>query len=148
MPSAKQVKRTSKTLKKRIHKYVCKNIDICCEEDIDRNFAIEQIFTLYNIIPNEMYDAHPEEPLGFVNNDLSKFIGYTITMEKNNDKEGIKLQKELDNAMYKNKKLDKTKITELLHNVPLYYLLSLIGYAHYRLSEVQRVNKLYPREQK
>jgi len=146
MPTAKRVKRTSKTLKKRIHKYLCKNIDICCEEDIDRNRAIEQIFTLYNIIPNEMYDAHPDEPLGFVNNDLSKFIGYTITMEKNNDKEGIKLQKELDNAMYKNKKLDKTKITELLHNVPLYYLLSLIGYAHYRLTEVQRANKLYPRE--
>jgi hypothetical protein len=95
-----------------------------------------------------MYDAHPDEPLGFINNDLSKFIGYTITMEKNNDKEGIRLQNTLDNAMYKNKKLDKTKITELLHNVPLYYLLSLIGYAHYRLAEVQKVNKLYPREQK
>ena len=148
MPSAKRLKRTSKTLKNRIHKYVCKNIDICCEEDIDRNFAIEQIFTLYNIIPNEMYDAHPDEPLGFINNDLSKFIGYTITMEKNNDKEGIRLQNTLDNAMYKNKKLDKTKIAELLHNVPLYYLLSLIGYAHYRLAEVQKVNKLYPREQK
>jgi hypothetical protein len=146
MPTAKRVKRTSKTLKKRIHKYLCKNIDICCEEDIDRNRAIEQIFTLYNIIPNEMYDAHPDEPLGFINNDLPKLLGYTITMEKNNDKEGIKLKNELDNTMYKNKKLDKTKITELLHNVPLYYLLSLIGYAHYRLSEVQRVNKLYPRE--
>ena len=146
MPTAKRVKRTSKTLKKRIHKYLCKNIDICCEEDIDRNRAIEQIFTLYNIIPNEMYDAHPDEPLGFINNDLPKLLGYTITMEKNNDKEGIKLKNELDNTMYKNKKLDKTKITEILHNVPLYYLLSLIGYAHYRLSEVQRVNKLYPRE--
>jgi hypothetical protein len=146
MPTAKRVKRISKTLKKRIHKYLCKNIDICCEEDIDRNRAIEQIFTLYNIIPNEMYDAHPDEPLGFINNDLPKLLGYTITMEKNNDKEGIKLKNELDNTMYKNKKLDKTKITELLHNVPLYYLLSLIGYAHYRLSEVQRVNKLYPRE--
>ena len=146
MPTAKRVKRTSKTLKKRIHKYLCKNIDICCEEDIDRNRAIEQIFTLYNIIPNEMYDAHPDEPLGFINNDLPKLLGYTITMEKNNDKEGIKLKNELDNTMYKNKKLDKTKITELLHNVPLYYLLSLIGYAHYRLSEVQRANKLYPRE--
>jgi hypothetical protein len=146
MPSVKRVKRTSKTLKKRIHKYLCKNIDICCEEDIDRNFAIEQIFTLYNIIPNEMYDAHPDEPLGFINNDLPKLLGYTITMEKNNDKEGIKLKNELDNTMYKNKKLDKTKITELLHNVPLYYLLSLIGYAHYRLSEVQRADKLYPRE--
>ena len=146
MPSAKRVKRTIKTLKKRIHKYVCKNIDICCEEDIDRNFAIEQIFTLYNIIPNEMYDAHPDEPLGFINNDLPKLLGYTITMEKNNDKEGIKLKNTLDNTMYKNKKLDKTKITELLHNVPLYYLLSLIGYAHYRLNEVQRANKLYPRQ--
>jgi hypothetical protein len=60
MPSSKRVKQTSKTLKKRIHKYLCKNIDICCEENIDRNFAIEQIFTLYNIIPNEMYVAKPD----------------------------------------------------------------------------------------
>ena len=69
-------------------------------------------------------------------------------MEKNNDKEGIKLQKEIDTVVYKTKKVDITKIREVLHNVPLYYLLSLIGYGHYRLSELQRINKLYPRENK
>jgi hypothetical protein len=36
------------------------------------------------------------------------------------------------NKMYINKKLDKTKIIEILHEVPLYYLLSFLGYAYYR----------------
>lgn len=67
-------------------------------------------------------------------------------MEKNNDKEGIKLKNEIDTVMYKTKKVDKTKIIEVLHNVPLYYLLSFIGYGYYKLSELQRINKLYPRE--
>ena len=147
MPRTKQVKRTSKTLKKRIHKYICKTKDICCEEDIDRNIAIEQVFTLYNAIASETGDyTTKDEYLNFITNDLTKLLGYTITMEKNNDKEGIKLSNEIDNVMYKTKKVDKTKIIEVLHNVPLYYLLSLIGWGHYRLSELQRINKLYPRK--
>jgi hypothetical protein len=133
MPSSKRVKRTSKTLKKRIHKYLCKNIDICCEEDIDRNRAIEQIFTLYNIIPNEMYDAKPDESLDFVNNDLLKFVGYTITLKKNNDKEGIKLWNQLDKKMYENKVVNEKKIENLLEEVPLYFLLSFLGYASYKI---------------
>ena len=147
MPRTKQVKRTSKTLKKRIHKYICKTKDICCEEDIDRNTAIEQVFTLYNAIASETGDyATKDEYLNFIDNDLTKLLGYTITMEKNNDKEGIKLKNEIDTVMYKTKKVDKIKIIEVLHNVPLYYLLSLIGWGHYRLSELQRINKLYPRK--
>ena len=147
MPRTKRVQRTSKTLKKRIHKYICKTKDICCEEDIDRNIAIEQVFTLYNAIASETGDyTTKDEYLNFITNDLTKLLGYTITMEKNNDKEGIKLSNEIDNVMYKTKKVDKTKIIEVLHNVPLYYLLSLIGWGHYRLSELQRINKLYPRK--
>ena len=147
MPRTKQVKRTSKTLKKRIHKYICKTKDICCEEDIDRNTAIEQVFTLYNAIASETGDyADKDEYLNFIDNDLTKLLGYTITMEKNNDKEGIKLKNEIDTVMYKTKKVDTIKIREVLHNVPLYYLLSLIGWGHYRLSELQRINKLYPRK--
>ena len=147
MPRTKRVQRTSKTLKKRIHKYICKTKDICCEEDIDRNTAIEQVFTLYNAIASETGDyADKDEYLNFIDNDLTKLLGYTITMEKNNDKEGIKLSNEIDTVMYKTKKVDTIKIREVLHNVPLYYLLSLIGWGHYRLSELQRINKLYPRE--
>ena len=147
MPRTERVKRTSKTLKKRIHKYICKTKDICCEEDIDRNTAIEQVFTLYNAIASETGDyADKDEYLNFIDNDLTKLLGYTITMEKNNDKEGIKLSNEIDTVMYKTKKVDTIKIREVLHNVPLYYLLSLIGWGHYRLSELQRINKLYPRK--
>ena len=147
MPRTKRVQRTSKTLKKRIHKYICKTKDICCEEDIDRNTAIEQVFTLYNAIASETGDyADKDEYLNFIDNDLTKLLGYTITMEKNNDKEGIKLSNEIDTVMYKTKKVDTIKIREVLHNVPLYYLLSLIGWGHYRLSELQRINKLYPRK--
>ena len=147
MPRTKRLKRTSKTLKKRIHKYICKTKDICCEEDIDRNVAIEQVFTLYNAIASETGDyAAKDEYLSFITNDLTKLLGYRITMEKNNDKEGVKLSNEIDTVMYKTKKIDTTKIREILHNVPLYYLLSLIGWGHYRLSVVQKINKLYPRE--
>lgn len=147
MPSTKRVKRTSKTLKKRIHKYICKTKDICCEEDIDRNAAIEEVFTLYNAIASETGDnSTKDEYLSFIDNDLTKLLGYTITMEKNNDKEGLKLKNEIDTVVYKTKKIDTTKIREVLHNVPLYYLLSLIGYGHYRLSVVQKINKLYPRK--
>ena len=147
MPRTKRVKRTSKTLKKRIHKYICKTKDICCEEDIDRNTAIEQVFTLYSAVASETGDyPTKDEYLSFIDNDLTKLLGYTITMEKNNDKEGLKLKNEIDTVMYKTKKIDTTKIREVLHNVPLYYLLSLIGWGHYRLSELQRINKLYPRE--
>jgi hypothetical protein len=34
--------------------------------------------------------------------------------------------------MFVNKKLDETKIIELLNEVPLYYLLSFLGYAYYK----------------
>ena len=147
MPRTKRVKRTSKTLKKRIHNYICKTKDICCEEDIDRNTAIEQVFTLYNAITSETVNyATKDEYLSFIDNDLGKLLGYTITMEKNNDKEGVKLQNEINTVIYKTKKIDAIKIREVLHNVPLYYLLSLIGWGHYRLSVVQKMNKLYPRE--
>jgi len=119
------------TLKNRIHKYICKKKDICCEEDdIDRKLAIQDIFTLYREISELMYEK--DEYLSYINNDLIKFIGYKIDLEKKNDIEGIRLWDELDGKMFLHKKLDETKIIELLHEVPLYYLLSFLGYAYYR----------------
>ena len=127
--SKKNFKQNKKTLKNKINKYICKKKDICCEDDIDRKLAIQNIFTLYSDIADFTYEK--DEYLSYINNDLIKFIGYKIDLEKINDNDGIRLWNELDGKMFINKKLDKIKITELLNEVPLYYLLSFLGYAYY-----------------
>jgi len=73
----------------------------------------------------------PDEYLSAINNDLAKFIGYYIFLKKNKDVEGMKLWNELDKKTYKNKMINKEKIELLLHDVPLYFLLSFLGYAAY-----------------
>jgi hypothetical protein len=73
-----------------------------------------------------------EDYLAYVNNDVVKLIGYKIQLVIANDTEGIQLWDTLDRKMYKNYKLNKGRIAALLHEVPLYYVLSLLGYAHYR----------------
>uniref|UniRef100_A0A6C0HZN5 Uncharacterized protein n=1 Tax=viral metagenome TaxID=1070528 RepID=A0A6C0HZN5_9ZZZZ len=130
MPSKKYSISNNKTLKNKINKYLCKKKDICCEDNIERKLAIEDIFTLYSEIAEFMYEK--DEYLSYINNDLLVFIGYKMNLEKINDSEGVKLWNIIDSKMFTNKKLDKIKIIELLNQVPLYYLLSFLGYAYYR----------------
>jgi hypothetical protein len=121
---------SKKTLKNRIHKYISKKQDICCENDIDRKFAIKQIIEKYKIICKNMNE--PNEYLNYINNDLVKFIGYLVDLKKNKDKEGIKLWNQIDKKMYENKVVNEKKIEMLLYDVPLYFLLSFLGYASYK----------------
>lgn len=132
MPSKKNLrgKGNKKTLKNKINRYICKKKDICCEDDIDRNLAIQDIFILYREIAEFMQEK--EEYLSYINNDLVKFIGYRIDLEKNNDNKGVRLWDKIDRKMYVNKKLDEAKIIEFLHEVPLYYLLAFLGTAYYK----------------
>uniref|UniRef100_A0A6C0LE73 Uncharacterized protein n=1 Tax=viral metagenome TaxID=1070528 RepID=A0A6C0LE73_9ZZZZ len=130
MPTKKKFRRNKKTLKNKINKYICRKTDICCEDDIDRNVVIENIFMLYREIAEFMYEK--DEYLAHINNDLVKFIGYRIDLEKNNDNKGVRLWDKIDRKMYVNKKLDETKIRELLKEVPLYYLLAFLGTAYYK----------------
>jgi len=74
----------------------------------------------------------PDEYLNYLNNDLVKFIGYLVDLKKNKDNEGVKLWNEIDKKMYQNKMVDQTKIEKLLKDVPLYFLLSFLGYASYK----------------
>jgi hypothetical protein len=119
-----------KTLKNKIHKYISKKQDICCENDIDRKIVIEQIIKKYKIICKNMNE--PDEYLNYINNDLSKFIGYLVDLKKNKDNEGVKLWNEIDKKMYQNKLVNEKKIELLLQDVPLYFLLSFLGYASYK----------------
>ena len=119
-----------KTLKNKIHKYISKKQDICCENDIDRKIVIKQIIEKYKIICKNMNE--PSEYLNYINNDLSKFIGYLVDLKKNKDNEGVKLWNEIDKNMYQNNLVNQTKIEILLQDVPLYFLLSFLGYASYK----------------
>lgn len=74
----------------------------------------------------------PDEYLNSINNGLIKFIGFYVDLMKVKDKEGMKLWKTLDKEMLTDKIVVKEKITELLNNVPLYFLMSFMGYAYHR----------------
>ena len=116
--------------KKLLTNYIFKKGDICCEEDIDRNLAIEDIFALYTEIADFMFEK--ENYLDYVNNDLLIFIGYRVFLEKANNKHGMRIWDGMSRKMEKDGKMDKTRMIELLNEVPLYYLLAFLGYAQYK----------------
>ena len=120
-------------MKKRIHQYISKKQDICCESDIDRTIVIRQLIEKYKSISKEM--AEPEEYLSYMNNDLVKMIGYKVDLKKQKDRAGVQLWNSLD-QMIGPKTVSEKKIIVLLQEVPLYYLLSFLGYASYRLDSL------------
>ena len=114
-----------KTLKRRIHNYIAKKHDICCEMDINRPAIINQIFETYKKIDEPEY-------LNNINNDLVKFIGYYDDLKKAKDKEGMRLWNEIDKHMFEKEVVTEQKVVVLLNDVPLYFLLSFLGYAAYK----------------
>jgi len=128
----RQTKR-KKTLKKRIHNYISRKRDICCEEDIDRKVVIQQIVEKYKEICkiyNQVFNEE-QEYLDRLVDDLIKFIGYRNFLEKDKDFQGVALWNYLHKRAHMNKKLNEKNIEKILYDVPLYFLLSLSGYASY-----------------
>jgi len=119
-----------KTLKHKIHQYISRKQDICCENDIDRKVVVQQIVQKYKSICKNMNE--PDEYLNYINNDLVKMIGYKVDLKRNKDIEGVKLWNEIDKKMYEHKVVNEKKIELLLQSVPLYFLLSFLGYASYK----------------
>jgi hypothetical protein len=129
MRSKKHFRKNNKTLKNKINKYILKN-DICCEDDVDRKIIIQDIFALYSEIASFMYEK--DEYLSHIGNDLLKLIGYKIDLETKNDNEGVRLWNKIKSKITLNKTSNKEKMIEVLNEVPLYYLLSFLGYAYYK----------------
>ena len=125
----------NKTLKSRIHNYISKKQDICCESDIDRAIVIQQIIDKYKRI-NAFFGEPESEYLGRINNDLVGLIGYKIDLEKAHDTEGLQVWKRLNKRMYVDKKLNEAKTTELLKEMPLYFLMAFLGHASYILDQL------------
>ena len=136
MPSNKRFSKRNKTLKNKISKYISRKQDICCEEDIDRKIVIQQIIEKYKNFSQKM--GEPDQYLDYINNDLVKFIGYYVVLKNDKDIEGQNLWNEIDQKMFENKVISQKKIELLLlHDVPLYFLLSFLGYSLYKEKSIK-----------
>jgi hypothetical protein len=112
-----------KTLRKNIHQYISKKKDICCEEDVDRDTIIDSLFELYR---------NGDDPLETLHNDFCKFIGYKNNLKAARDHQGLALWDQIDQAGYKDKQINEEEVKKSLHEVPLYFLLSFLGYGYYK----------------
>ena len=114
-------------IKTLVSNYILKKGDICCEEDYNRDEIINQIFKVYN-------DMFKDDYLEYIDNDIMLFIGYYIDLQNNNDTEGMGIWKYIYSQIPKtdNKTQDENNIKTLLKSLPLFYLLSFLGSAHYK----------------
>jgi len=104
--------------------------ELSCEDDVERSLVIKQSIELYKKISQDMEE--PEEYLSYMNNDLVKLIGYRNDLVESKNAEGLHLWNELDQRMYESGELSEQKIVELLHEIPLFFLMSFLGYAAYK----------------
>jgi hypothetical protein len=118
-------------LNQRIHNYVYKLGDICCEEDYNRDEIIKEIIDLYKKLTT-MMNENGVNYLEHVDNDIVKFINSLSSLKTNKNTEGTNLFKTLEKRIRVGKKLDEKRLILLLNEVPLYYLLSLLGHAYFR----------------
>jgi hypothetical protein len=124
--NTKHMLNKTKKLNRRIKAYISRK-DICCEDEFDRKVLIEEIFRLYAMICDTS-----SQRIDCIHNDITKLIGYTVLMK--GDLEGLEIKSDLDRLMLKGKDLSQAKIVKLLHKLPLFYVLSLLGYAQYILA--------------
>ena len=132
-----QASKNNKTLKNKLTKYLCKKKDICCEEDIDKKKCIELIIKNYKNIADNMREE--QNYLDYIDNDVVKFIGYRVDLKKNKDKSGVKLFDNISKLLQTNDKITENNVINLLENIPLYYLMSFLGYSFYRLSTAPKL---------
>lgn len=112
-----------KTLKSKINKYIYKYGDINTPYGLDKNKVIDDLIEMYkNGYTNDEY-------LDWLGNNLLFFIGYRIDLKENNNKEGLKIWDELAKRTKKDTTEDEYR--KLLDELPLYYLLTFLGYSYY-----------------
>jgi len=112
-----------KTLKSKINKYIYKYGDINTPDGLDKNKVIDDLIEMYkNGYSNDEY-------LDWLGNNLLFFIGYRIDLKENNNIEGLKIWDEL--AKRTKKDTTEEEYKKLLNELPLYYLLTFLGYSYY-----------------
>jgi hypothetical protein len=103
-----------------------KRQDLCCETHIKRKDLITKIIDCYK---KRYADSNDYE--NWLSNDITLLVGVYNQMMQEGDNEGLSLTQEMEQRMQLNGKNDIKRIKRLLMELPLYFLLSLLGYAHY-----------------
>lgn len=119
---------------KKIHEYIFKKGDICCEKDYSREIIINEIIELYKEI-NTLLNEKGTTYLDHADNDIVKFIGYLSTLKENKNTTGSSLWITISNRIRKDKKLNEENFIALLNEVPLYYLLAFLGQSYHRRNQ-------------
>ena len=140
MNTKKNQKKKNTTLKNKINKQIFKTGDICCESNVKRTTVIDLIFKNYMDV-DKIKGSYKDEYLDWIQNDLLFFIGSTSDLMDKKDKDGLQLSKMLEKMTLKDKKPNKELIIKLLMELPLYYLLSFLGYSSYYKYEAEKSHK-------
>ena len=125
----KKVDKYNKTLKKKLTKYFCetKEKDICCETNYDRHMIVEEIISMYKKLTSQYLET--------IENDILVFVGVRVDLEKEKNKEGLKIWDYIF-AQTINKKLSEVLIKTLLMKLPLYYLLAFLGTTYLKFKNI------------
>lgn len=90
--------------------------------------VVAQIDHLYG----EIGEASHQDGTQYIAMDLLRLIGHPHRL----DDEEIHLFYQVERKLWKKDKYDKTRVTEVLHELPLVYVMALLGRAHFRHSNV------------
>ena len=125
----------TKKIKQRVNDFIHKN-DICCEKDqyaqISRRIVIDQLFQLYDEMAEHRKDTYTVM-LIYLSREILWLMGDLSDMKTKEDRQ---MYLSIQRKMYKKRIPDKEGIVTILHEIPLYYLMTLLGYAHYLHKQV------------
>jgi hypothetical protein len=125
----------TKKIKQRVNDYIHKH-DICCENPpdpygmISRRLVIDQLFRLYDEMSEHRKDT---VMLNYLSREILWLMGGLNDMKTKEDRQ---MYLSIHRKMYKKGIPDKEEIVTVLHEIPLYYLMTLLGYAHYLHEQV------------
>ena len=131
-PPCISVKKT--TLEKRITEFICKRGDVCCLDDLPKNKVIKALFKTYKKTFENETPSH--EYLNWLYNDITGLIPTKLCHYNQSEKVvtiGNKIAEDINKILdIDNNEKDETvlinKLTNLLKQLPLFYLLGLLGY--------------------
>ena len=102
----------------------------------DKSKVINQILSVYKFLHKDLY------LLMLFNNIKSLIINTGMFPITNNDPEGLALVKKIEIAMNE----DRQETIKFLNDIPMYFLLSILGRAHYH--EQEKLNAIIRHEKK
>lgn len=125
----------TKKIKYRVNDFIHKH-DICCENDqyalISRRIVIDQLFRLYHEMAEHRKDTDTVM-LMYLSREILWLMGGLKDMKTEEDRQ---MYLSIHRKMYRKRIPDKEGIVTVLHEIPLYYLMTLLGYAHYLHKQV------------